>query len=338
MSDNFPVGVRSCGTRVDAGRLTMKTTRLGQRIHTQTILLLGLLVAGGWSALAQSPGLQKISEHVYSYLGATNPAPANSFGANAGVIVGQNAALVVDTLISAKEADRLLTDIRKVTDKPIKYVVNTHYHLDHSFGNGQFAKLGATFIAQDSARDDFAKAEAALAHPESYGLTRADLEGTTLRAPDITFSNALTIDLGGTVVQLVSYGHTHTDDSIVVLVPREKVLFTGDILFSHYHPYLAEGDLAQWGLALYELGQLPVEKIIPGHGPLSDQSDLRDLRIYLERFDALARELCAGKRAQDAPAIAREILVRLPKQNRSALAAMVAGNLLRYLPAPDSKP
>jgi len=87
-------------------------------------------------------GLTKIAEDVYSYVGVQNGSPANSYAANAGIVIGKDAVLVVDTLISAREAERFLADIRKITDKPIRYVVNTCTHLDHAFGNCVFAKLG----------------------------------------------------------------------------------------------------------------------------------------------------------------------------------------------------
>jgi glyoxylase-like metal-dependent hydrolase (beta-lactamase superfamily II) len=303
------------------------------------LALAGLLLACV-TPLGARAELQRITEHVYAYAGTTNPAPgANSYGANVGLVVGSDSVLVIDTLISAREAQRFLADIRKVTDKPIRYVINTHYHLDHSFGNGEFAKLGATIIGQDHSRQDFAKTEQVLAHPEQFGLTAADLEGTTLHHPDITFNDSLTLDLGGITVQLrYPAGPTHTDDSIVAYIKEEKVLFTGDMLFSHYHPYLAEGDFGNWTLALFELGKLPAEKIIPGHGPVSTKEDLADMRLYLEQFDSLARTLCLGKSAQNAPAIAQEMLKRLPDQGRTALTGMVERNLrARFLPQPEGK-
>lgn len=317
----------------------MKHSSLQPAAQSCRLLIAGLALAGlAMAAVAQaaeSCALQRISEHIYAYVGTTNPSPANSFGSNVGLVVGSDAALVIDTRISALEAQRLLADIHKVTDKPIKYVVNTHYHLDHSFGNGEFAKLGAVILAQDHSRQNFAKAQATLAHPETHGMTAADFEGTVLHKPDVTFSDALGVDLGGVTVQLRYPGPSHTDDSIAVYIKEDKVLFTGDILFSHYHPYLVDGDLGNWTRVLFELGKVPADKIIPGHGPVSSQSDLQDMRLYIEQFDALARDLCVGKSLRDAPAIAQELLKRLPNQGRTALPGMVETNLrARYLAQP----
>jgi len=299
------------------------------------VLISGLIVCQ--SVLAGNPpGLQRISEHVYSYVDVTNASAAgNSFGANAGVVVGRDAVLVIDSLISAKEADRFIADIRKVTDKPLKYLVNTHYHLDHSWGNCQFVKAGAAVISHENARSCLPEAKEALAHPEKFGVTAKDLEGTELQGPTITFSDSMTVNLGDVTVELRYPGTTHTNDSVTAYVPEDKVLFVGDILFSRYHPFLADGDLSIWQQALGELANTPAEKIIPGHGPISGKSDLETMKIYLREFDALARTLCEGKRPEDAPAIAQELINRLPQQERTELPGLVELNLrLKYLPQP----
>ena len=291
---------------------------------------------------ADTPGLQRISDHVYGYVGVKNPSPAKSFGANTGLVVGKDAALVIDTLISAKEARRFLSDIQKITDKPVKYVVNTHHHLDHAWGNCEFVKHGATVIGQKNALSHLAEDAKALAHPENFGLTAQDLQGTTLQGPTITFTDAMTIDLGGVTVELTYLGPTHSDDSITAYVPQDKVLFVGDALFTGYHPFLAEGDLANWQQVLTKLLQTPADKIIPGHGPVSGKTDLENMAVYLREFDALARTLCAGKSPNDAPAIAQELIKRLPgnegKEQPALLPTMVEFNLrLKYLPPSPAK-
>lgn len=284
-------------------------------------------------------GLQQVSEHVYAYVDSKNSAPTSSFGANAGLVVGKDGVLVIDTLVSAKEAERLLADIRKVTDKKVKYVVNTHCHLDHAWGNCVFTKLGAVVIGHDNARKHQSDSAKSLAHPEGFGLTAKDLEGTTLKAPTVTFTDSKSIDLGDVTV-LLRYpgGATHTDDSITVYVPQDKVLFTGDILFSGYHPYLAEGDLTHWQKVLGEIEQTSATKIIPGHGPVCGKTDLNDMKTYLKEFDTAAKTMCAGKSANDAPAIAKELVKCLPEQQRKGLPNMVEFNLrLKYLPQQQAK-
>ncbi|MFH0824347.1 MAG: MBL fold metallo-hydrolase [Pseudomonadota bacterium] len=288
---------------------------------------------------ADERGLQKLSDHVYAYVDVKNASPAgNSFGANPGLVVGRDAALVIDTLVSAKEADRFLTDIRKVTDKPVKYVVNTHYHLDHAWGNCRFVKQGALVISHENARPNVLEGAKALAGPERFGLTAKDLEGTTLQAPTITFTDSMTVDLGDVTVELRYPGPTHTNDSITAYVPQDKVIFVGDILFSRYHPFLGEGELGTWQKVLTELRNTPALKIIPGHGPVSGKADLEDMKTYLREFDTHATRLCVGKSAEDAPTIAQEVLKRLPEQQRTEMPMLVEFNLrTKYLPKAETK-
>ena len=301
------------------------------------ILVLCLVVCSSVFA-GDTPALKRISEHVYTYAGIQHAGPANSFGANTGIVVGRDAAMVIDTLISAKDADRLIEDIRKISDKPVKYVVNTHHHLDHSWGNCRFVRSGAVVIAQKNALSHRAADAHALAHPKEYGLTAEALKGTTLEGPTITFAEAMTIDLGDVSVELRYPGPTHTDDNITVYVPQDKVLFVGDILFTHYHPFLAEGNLPHWQQVLGRLEQTPATKIIPGHGPVSSRADLEKMKTYLREFDTLAKPLCAGRQAADAPEIARGLIKRLPRQDRTELPTMVEVNLrLKYLPQPAAQ-
>lgn len=284
------------------------------------------------------PQLAKISEHVYAYVGTTHASPAgNAFGANAGVVVGRDAVLVVDTLVSAKHATRFLADIRKVTDKPIRYVVNTHWHLDHSWGNCVFINQGAVVIAHENSRQSMLSSDYTLARADRYGMTASDLEGTVLLPPAITFKQDMTIDLGGVTVQLNYPGAAHTSGSITAYVPQDKVLFVGDILFTRYHPNIGEGDLVSWQKVLEDLQKTPATQIIPGHGPVSTPAHLKQMQQYIQTFDTVARELCQGKSAADAPAIAQELAKRLPDLNRDELPFMIQYNLqARYLPKADA--
>ena len=117
-----------------------------QRCFLITLILFVVLACTETSVeqLSTKGGLEKIADNVYSYVDIKNGTPQKSFGANAGIIIGEDGIVVIDTLVSSKEAMRFIKDIRAVSDKPIKYVINTHYHLDHTFGNSEFVKLGAT--------------------------------------------------------------------------------------------------------------------------------------------------------------------------------------------------
>ncbi|CAH2032526.1 Glyoxylase, beta-lactamase superfamily II [Trichlorobacter ammonificans] len=285
------------------------------------MLLLTAQVAGA--------GLTKLSDNVYAYVGVRDASPTNSFAANAGIVIGRDGVLVVDTLISDKEARRFLADIRTVTDKPIRYVVNTHTHLDHAFGNCVFARLGATVISHTADRALLeAMGPGILKNIAAYGLTPEDMAGTEIALPSLSFSDRLTLDLGNETVELIRFAPSHTAGSVVVWLPRQKLAFAGDILFTDFHPYLADGDFGGWATALDSLLALGPEQIVPGHGPLSSNKDLREMKQYLTLFDATARELAA--RGETGDAIAAELLGKLPK--RSLAEWMVGYNLKnRYL-------
>lgn len=283
-------------------------------------------------AQVASAELTKLSDNVYAYVGVKDASPANSFAANAGIVVGEDGVLVVDTLISAKEGERFLSDIRKVTSKPIKYVVNTHTHLDHALGNCVFAKLGATVISHE-ADQAFLAANGAdiLKNAGNYGLKPEDMAGTVIVLPTLAFSERLTINLGGETVELIRSAPSHTKGSVVAYLPKEKILFSGDILFTDFHPYLADGDLGGWVTTLNSLLAMDVDRIVPGHGPLSSKKDLREMKVYLEQFDQIASELLA--RGMGSDAVAAELLKRLPK--RSLAEWMIGYNLkTRYLKKP----
>ncbi|MBF0137359.1 MAG: MBL fold metallo-hydrolase [Magnetococcus sp. DMHC-1] len=279
----------------------------------------------------QSAGaeLTRLTDKVYAYVGVKDASAAHSFAANAGIVIGRDGVLVIDTLISAREGERFLADIRAVTDKPIKYVINTHTHLDHALGNCVFAKLGAVVISHEADQAMLATRGAdILKNAGTYGLKPEDMLGTEIVVPTLAFSNQMTIDLGGEQVRLLRTLPSHTAGSLVVHLPAEKLLFSGDILFTDFHPFMGDGDLEGWSKTLDSLQAMEIDNIVPGHGPLSTKKDLRDMQEYLSLFDKKARELAGTM--QDANAIAARLLEILPK--RSMADWMVAYNVKsRYL-------
>jgi glyoxylase-like metal-dependent hydrolase (beta-lactamase superfamily II) len=162
----------------------------------------------------------------------------------------------------------------------------------------------------------------------NYGLKPEDMAGTEIVVPTLAFSEQLTIDLGGEEVRLIRSIPSHTAGSLVVNLPAKKLLFSGDILFTDFHPFLADGDFGGWTKTLDTMLSMDIEKIIPGHGPLSTKKDLQEMKEYLILFDNKAREMAAG--SQDADAVAAQMLKILPK--RSMAEWMIAFNLKsRYM-------
>lgn len=310
--------------------MKLETNRKLPAIFCIFVIIMAVPTPGGGE-------LVQLSESVYSYLDVGWDVPGNRFGANAGIIIGDDAVLVVDTLTNAKEAELFLLDIEKVTDKPIRYVVNTHAHLDHSWGNCVFADRGAQIIAHAACRDTMlATGEEGIENAGMYGLTPEAMEGTRPVAPTLAFSRELIMDLGNRPVRLIHPGYqSHTAGSIMVYVPGEEILFTGDILFTDRHPYMGEGDLEKWQDALDAILKLNAKKIVPGHGPLSAAKDIVDLKTYLLAFDRHAKALCVKN--GDPEKIAAEMVKILPR--KAAGEPIIMMNLqMRYLkkPAPPA--
>jgi cyclase len=269
-------------------------------------------------------GLTKIKEGIYSYVDVKHASPQNSFGANAGIVIGRDGIVVIDTLISSKEAKKFIKDIRAISDKPIKYVVNTHMHLDHTFGNCEFAKLGAGIVASTVGKQEMTSyAGPALKKASAYGLTEQDMEGTEICYPSITFEKQMEIDLGDRTVVLVHTGHSHTEGSIIVFVPDQKALFAGDILFTNYHPNMKNGDIDGWVKALDFILTIDATTIVPGHGPVSGKKDVLDMKNYLVLFDQKAKEFTA--KSTDFQYVVSELRKILPP--RAELDMMIGVNV-----------
>jgi cyclase len=286
-------------------------------MRKHTVILAGLLAllvivgtVSGRDVFAQE-GLTKIAEDVYSYVDVKGGGPKNSFGANAGAIIGRDGIVVIDTLISSKEAKRLIRDIRAISDKPIQYVVNTHHHLDHTFGNAEFQKLGAVIISHANDKTNaMTHSESNLKNFQAYGLTGQDMEGTTVVYPTLTFNDMMEIDLGNQRVQLFYPKSSHTDGSILVYIPDKKILFAGDILFTNYHPFIADGNVKSWVRVLDSIFAMDVEYIIPGHGPMSTKKDVQDMKKYLIAFDRKAKQLVT--KSKNLEAIVAEMKKAMP--------------------------
>jgi len=298
-------------------------------IITGKLLVLVLVLFTLFDCAYAAEKLTLVVENVYAYVDTKNASAKNSLGANAGIIIGKDGIVVVDTMISAKEAKRFIRDIRTISRKPIRYVVNTHYHLDHAFGNSEFAKLGAVVIAQENAKKAMENsAKATLKNIGIYGLTSKDMQGTAVAYPVLTYGDRMTIDIGGQQIELIHARHSHTDGDTLVYLPGRKVLFAGDILFTNYHPFLAEGNIEEWAKELDDIKAMDIEKIIPGHGPLSGKHDLDDMKEYIITFDQKAKELAS--QSDDVQKIVTAIRNALPQRPEGAW--IIAPNIqMKYL-------
>ena len=291
------------------------------------LVITGIFLAG--SALAGSK-LTPISDSIYAYVGADDDSASNSFGANAGIIVGQDAVLVVDTLVSNNKAKAFIKDIRAITEKPIKFVVNTHAHLDHSFGNSAFAEIGATIISHANAMRYMKKASQKILEKADvyFGLNQDEMAGTRIVFPQITFTEQMAVDLGGLQIELRHIAHSHSKGSVYVYIPERKVLFAGDILFTDYYANMSSSDVNGWVETIDHMMGLDVEHIVPGHGPLSVKKDLTDQRDYLLVFDKNAKELSASN--GNSKLVAKQLKGIIPEKQYGE--RLIKSSLRKYMP------
>jgi cyclase len=257
-------------------------------------------------------GLREITPSAYAYL-----QPNGSWGlSNAGLVVGGEAAMLVDTLFDLALTREMLDAMRRAVPAAgsIDVLVNTHGDPDHTFGN-QLVE-GAEIIASAATAEDMLNGET----PEALqGMMEAapgmgvageyvrrafstfDFSGIRLVPPSRTFAGKLRLTIGGVPVELIEVGPAHTRGDTLVHLPGERVVFSGDILFIGGHPVMWSGSIGGWIEACDRILGLDAEVIVPGHGPITDRDGVRELRGYLAYIAAeTSSAYAAGRSARDA--------------------------------------
>lgn len=223
--------------------------------------------------------------------------PGSHAGGNTGFVIGSDGVAVIDTFQTTEAAQALLDAIRKITPLPIRYVINTHYHLDHVMGNGIFEKAGAVVMAQDNVRTWERTENLKFFGDKPKPEDKAVVAGLTL--PSVTYKDGITLWLGERkMVVRVMLGHTGGDS--VVSVPDAGVVFTGDLFWDHDLPNLIDADTAQQ-VASNEafLKDYPDASFVPGHGEVGKAADVKAFRDYLQGLrDLVAAERKTGKSGQ----------------------------------------
>lgn len=187
---------------------------------------------------------------------------------NITMIIGNDAAAVIDTGGSAKIGATARAAIKAITDKPIRYVINTHMHPDHVFGNVAFTDDKPEYIAHHKmARGLSTRAERYLAVNKA-AIGDAAFEGTKVVLPTRGLSEVTEIDLGGRILELKPRATAHTDNDLTILDKTTGTLILGDLLFSGHCPAL-DGSIKGWLKLITEMRQEKAERVIPGHGPAS---------------------------------------------------------------------
>jgi cyclase len=225
-------------------------------------------------------GVRQLAPNIYAYI----QAKATWYWSNAGFIVGKDYVVVVDSLATVGLTQRFRDDIGKITDKPIRYLINTHHHGDHTYGNHVFA--GATIISHDYCRHEVTGT--GMMDPGLLNTIFPEFDFREIAATPahITFDTQLTLHVDGREVRLLHFGPGHTAGDIIVHLPEEGIIFAGDFIFLYSTPLGMEGSFAGWLKNLDALAKLDARVYVPGHGPVCRVEGLnlcRDYLIFVQR-------------------------------------------------------
>ncbi|HET9764419.1 MAG TPA: quinoprotein relay system zinc metallohydrolase 2 [Casimicrobiaceae bacterium] len=267
-------------------------TRIARRTIGLPALAVALACLSPASAHAQATALavENPAPGIYVHYGQQAVASRANAGdiANAGFIVGARCVAVVDTGGSYSVGRALREAIRAVTAKPVCYVINTHMHPDHVFGNAAFAGDGAEFVGHARAPDALRRRG-----PNYLAALKRDLgdaaNGTQLVPPTRTIEGSASLDLGSRVLTLRSWPTAHTDADLTVFDETTRTLWLGDLAFTGHIP-VVDGNLRGFLAAIAELRTMPADRAIPGHGRAAAWPGALDAQeAYLRRLQADVR-------------------------------------------------
>ncbi len=234
-----------------------------------------LALAGYSNGAAPDFQLQKVGNGIWAAIVSDE----GLAGGNAGFVIGDDGVLVIDTFQDPRPARAMLAEIRKLTPLPIRFVVNTHYHLDHVNGNDVFAAAGATIVAHRNVRAWMRTENIKMLDPPVTPEKKARVESLTL--PTVVHDSHIELYLGGRRIN-VRYYPGHTGGDSVVSVPDAHVVFCGDMLWKDHIPNMIDASTKAWVESLDAMQKdYGPSTWVPGHGGVANGHDVLIFQKYL---------------------------------------------------------
>lgn len=230
----------------------------------------------------------KLAEGVYGFIGVEGRA-------NSGFVITGDGVVVIDTQGPKELALHLKRRIQEVTDKPVIYVINTHYHGDHTFGNQHFSEA-RDIIGHENTKKNLIERDKT--HKEQFKRFFGEraLEGVEVVLPTRTFKDTLSMRVGNKSFELVYLGIGHTDGDIIVYLPVEGIIFAGDLLYTKRLPWVGDGNVQSWREVLKKMEWFEASTYVPGHGKVTDKKGLMEFQAYLNDItNEVAKMVKAGK-------------------------------------------
>jgi len=225
-------------------------------------------------------GMSEVGDGIFAYVQGNGPY-GNAGFSNAGLVVGPDYCVVIDTLGTSSMHDGFLQSIRRVTNKPVGLVLITHHHVDHVLGVHRFMPVRVVCHRQCRAHILADRDTMVNRWRTMRPLLAPDLPDMPVIVPDMTFDDRISIHLGDRELIFFHPGTAHTDGDAVLLIPDAKLVFAGDLFFNRVCPAAFQGNIDGWIDAVEKMLALDVTTIVPGHGPVAGKDALRDMLRYL---------------------------------------------------------
>jgi cyclase len=221
-------------------------------------------------------------------------------GSNNIWVVFEDYVVVIDANFPQGAAE-VIEAVKKTTDKPIRYVLDTHHHGDHAYGNAVFAKEGASIVAQANCARLLRLNGPKEFEEAGKGPTgRKDVRESKLKVPNLVFDDKLVLDDGKQRVEFLFLGHAHTSGDAFAYLPQHKLLCTGDACVNGAYNFMGHGDSASWIRVMERAQQLDVKFVLPGHGPIAGKDLLeRQKRYFVELRQQVKKGIDDGKSLDD---------------------------------------